>query len=194
MCSVLIFCYYDSEPIIQKALYAGTRLKPAQQRLLSLVGDIEGGCIRLQPLELRHPLLSYTALTQQAYSHYTHSALMELVKLVGSANLLGILFCLCSSKFECQVYCSYRDHFVEGVWHFLCCCLMILTDLMTNAKTCKWRPCMSCWGSAKVFILILYLCALTVIWDQQGKILLETAQPINSFFLAEETRRPTSYS
>ena len=67
----------------------GTHLRPAQQRLLSLVGDIEGGSIRLQHFEVHHPLLSFTALIQQASSHYTHCALMELVKLVGSANLLG---------------------------------------------------------------------------------------------------------
>jgi len=44
---------------------------------------------RLQQLEMHHPLLGTTALKQQAYSHYMRAALPELVKLVGSANLLG---------------------------------------------------------------------------------------------------------
>lgn len=68
---------------------AGTRLSAGQQKFLSLVGEVEGGCIRLGHLELHHPLVSLTALRQQAYSHYMKSALPELVKLVGSANLLG---------------------------------------------------------------------------------------------------------
>lgn len=53
------------------------------------MGEIEGGSIRLAPLELRHPLLDTTALQQQIYSHYMRTAIPELVKLVGSANLLG---------------------------------------------------------------------------------------------------------
>lgn len=67
----------------------GAHLSPGQQKLLSLVGGLEGGCIRLHHLELRHPLISTTALRQQAYSHYMRAALPEVVKLVGSANLLG---------------------------------------------------------------------------------------------------------
>ena len=64
-------------------------MSPGLQRLLSLVGDVEGGCIRLHQLQMRHPLLGTTALRQQVYSHYMRAALPELVKLLGSANLLG---------------------------------------------------------------------------------------------------------
>lgn len=67
----------------------GARLSAGQQKLLSLVGDLEGVCIKLHQLELRHPLISTTALRQQAYSHYIRAALPEVVKLVTSANLLG---------------------------------------------------------------------------------------------------------
>ena len=68
---------------------AGARMSPGLQRLLSLVGAVEGGCIRLHQLQMRHPLLGTTALRQQVYSHYMRAALPELVKLLGSANLLG---------------------------------------------------------------------------------------------------------
>ncbi|KAK9798969.1 hypothetical protein WJX73_003190 [Symbiochloris irregularis] len=59
------------------------------QRLVALVGEVEGGSIRLALLEMRHPLVGTTALQQQIYSHYMRTAIPELVKLVGSANLLG---------------------------------------------------------------------------------------------------------
>lgn len=59
------------------------------QQLLSLAGEVEGGCVRLQALEMRHPLLGSTALKQQAYSHYLRAAVPQIVKLLGSANLLG---------------------------------------------------------------------------------------------------------
>ncbi len=59
------------------------------QRLVALVGEVEGGRISLVPLRMEHPLLGTTALQQQVYSHYMRAALPELVKLVGSANVLG---------------------------------------------------------------------------------------------------------
>ena len=59
------------------------------QRLVAVVGEIEGGSMRFAPLDIRHPLLDTTALQQQIYSHYMRMAIPELVKLVGSANLLG---------------------------------------------------------------------------------------------------------
>jgi hypothetical protein len=59
------------------------------QRLVALVGEVEGGRISLAPLRMEHPLLGTTALQQQVYSHYLRAALPELVKLVGSANVLG---------------------------------------------------------------------------------------------------------
>ena len=74
---------------LKKGVLSGARLSPGQQKLLSLVGELEGGCIRLHQLELRHPLISTTALRQQAYSHYMRAALPEIVKLVGSTSLLG---------------------------------------------------------------------------------------------------------
>ncbi len=51
--------------------------------------QVEGAGLRLARLEMRHPLLGTTALRQQAFSHYMRAALPELVRLVGSANLLG---------------------------------------------------------------------------------------------------------
>lgn len=59
------------------------------QRLVALVGEVEGGRVSLAPLRMEHPLLGTTALQQQVYSHYMRAALPELVKLVGSANVLG---------------------------------------------------------------------------------------------------------
>lgn len=59
------------------------------QRLVALVGEVEGGRVSLAPLQMEHPLLGTTALQQQVYSHYLRAALPELVKLVGSANVLG---------------------------------------------------------------------------------------------------------
>ena len=59
------------------------------QRLAAVVGEIEGGSIKFAPLEMKHPLLDTTALQQQIYSHYMRMAIPELVKLVGSAHLLG---------------------------------------------------------------------------------------------------------
>lgn len=61
------------------------------QRLVALVGEVEGGRVSLAPLRMEHPLLGTTALQQQVYSHYMRAALPELVKLVGSANVLGAL-------------------------------------------------------------------------------------------------------
>ena len=59
------------------------------QRLIALAGEIEGANIRFAALDMRHPLLDTTALQQQIYSHYMRMAIPELVKLVGSASLLG---------------------------------------------------------------------------------------------------------
>ena len=64
-------------------------MRMGMQRLVALVGEVEGGRISLAPLQMEHPLLGTTALQQQVYSHYLRAALPELVKLVGSANVLG---------------------------------------------------------------------------------------------------------
>ena len=56
---------------------------------MALVGEVEGGRVALAPLALRHPLLGAAALQQQVASHYLRAALPELVKLVGSASVLG---------------------------------------------------------------------------------------------------------
>lgn len=61
----------------------------ALQRLLALVGEVEGGRLALPPLDMAHPLLGATALRQRVYSHYTRAVLPQLVKLLGSANVLG---------------------------------------------------------------------------------------------------------
>ena len=68
---------------------AGTALGTGLQRLVALVGEVEGGRITLAALHMEHPLLGLTALQQQVQSHYLRAALPELVKLVGSANVLG---------------------------------------------------------------------------------------------------------
>jgi len=47
--------------------------------VVALVGEVEGGRMALAPLALRH----------QVASHYLRAALPELVKLVGSASVLG---------------------------------------------------------------------------------------------------------
>ena len=73
------------------------------------MGEVEGGCIRLAQLELHHPLLGTTALQQQAYSHYMRAAMPELVKLVGSANLLGRISSARGMRvvtLECSSQCS----------------------------------------------------------------------------------------
>ena len=70
-------------------MLAGTALGTGLQRLVALVGEVEGGRITLAPLHMEHPLLGMTALQQQVQSHYLRAALPELVKLVGSANVLG---------------------------------------------------------------------------------------------------------
>jgi len=57
--------------------------------VVALVGEVEGGRMALAPLALRHPLLGAAALQQQVASHYLRAALPELVKLVGSASVLG---------------------------------------------------------------------------------------------------------
>ena len=67
----------------------GASLGTGLQRLVALVGEVEGGRLSLAPLAMEHPLLGWTALRQQAYSHYARAALPELVKLLGSANVLG---------------------------------------------------------------------------------------------------------
>ena len=53
------------------------------------MGEVEGGRVRLAALELRHPLLALSALQLQVQQHYLRAALPELVKLFGSAALLG---------------------------------------------------------------------------------------------------------
>ncbi len=68
---------------------AGTALGTGLQRLVALVGEVEGGRISLAALHVEHPLLGMTALQQQIQSHYLRAALPEIVKLVGSANVLG---------------------------------------------------------------------------------------------------------
>ena len=68
---------------------AGTALGTGLQRLVALVGEVEGGRITLAALHMEHPLLGLTALQQQVQSHYLRAALPELVKLVGSASVLG---------------------------------------------------------------------------------------------------------
>ena len=67
----------------------GAALGSGLQRVLALVGEVEGGRLSLAPLAMEHPLLGWTALRQQAYSHYARATLPELVKLLGSANVLG---------------------------------------------------------------------------------------------------------
>lgn len=67
----------------------GGSIGTGMQRLVALVGEVEGGRVSLAPLRMEHPLLGTTALQQQVYSHYMRAALPELVKLVGSANVLG---------------------------------------------------------------------------------------------------------
>ncbi len=102
-------------------LIAGTALGTGLQRLVALVGEVEGGRITLAPLHMEHPLLGMTALQQQVQSHYLRAALPELVKLVGSANVLGeaqlsyLLFCctmLRSFRFctcSALLWCVGRD-------------------------------------------------------------------------------------
>lgn len=68
---------------------AGTALGTGLQRLVALVGEVEGGRLSLAALHMEHPLLGTTALQQQIQSHYLRAALPEIVKLVGSANVLG---------------------------------------------------------------------------------------------------------
>ena len=70
-------------------MFTGTALGTGLQRLVALVGEVEGGRITLAALHMEHPLLGMTALQQQIQSHYLRAALPELVKLVGSANVLG---------------------------------------------------------------------------------------------------------
>lgn len=67
----------------------GTALGTGLQRLVALVGEVEGGRITLAALHMEHPLLGTTALQQAVHSHYLRAALPEIVKLVGSANVLG---------------------------------------------------------------------------------------------------------
>ena len=75
--------------VIHAGKSAGTALGTGLQRLVALVGEVEGGRITLAALHMEHPLLGMTALQQQVQSHYLRAALPELVKLVGSANVLG---------------------------------------------------------------------------------------------------------
>lgn len=86
---------------------------------MALVGEVEGGRVALAPLALRHPLLGAAALQQQVASHYLRAALPELVKLVGSASVLGARECPRVSGFPAaaggQPYLSALPELVELV-------------------------------------------------------------------------------
>ena len=84
--------------------------------------------LRLQQLEMHHPLLGTTALRQQAYSHYMRVALPELVKLVGSANLLG------------DILQSKNHHLPSCSFHNTLSLLTILPPrhLQSKAHLCPW--------------------------------------------------------
>ena len=73
---------------------------------------MEGGRITLAALHMEHPLLGTTALQQAVHSHYLRTALPEIVKLVGSANVLGVaLFCrqsLCTMT-QLTLFGSFRQ-------------------------------------------------------------------------------------
>jgi hypothetical protein len=59
-------------------------------RLITLLGEVEGGGLKLGALELQHPLLGSSALVQLIYSHYARSLLPQVLKLIGSSNVLGM--------------------------------------------------------------------------------------------------------
>ncbi len=72
-------------------MYCAGRL----DRILALVGELEGGRIRFAAFQMQHPLLGMTALKQRIYTNYIRAALPEVVKLVGSTNFLGkLLHCV----------------------------------------------------------------------------------------------------
>ena len=83
---------------------AGTALGTGLQRLVALVGEVEGGRLSLAALHMEHPLLGTTALQQQIQSHYLRAALPEIVKLVGSANVLGAPLLSMHEASLCQAF------------------------------------------------------------------------------------------
>ena len=62
---------------------------PGVQTVLALVGEVEGAHVTLGGLTLRHPLLGPAQLRQAVAAHYARAAVPVIVKLVGSASVLG---------------------------------------------------------------------------------------------------------
>ena len=61
----------------------------ALQRVVAVVGEVEGAAMHFAALDMRHPLLARRALVQKVYSHYMRAAWPSLVRLLGSSSLLG---------------------------------------------------------------------------------------------------------
>lgn len=63
-------------------------------KFLSLLGEVEGVSVSVKAFDLQHPLLARSALVQLVYSHYLRSLLPQVLKLIGSSNVLGELIYL----------------------------------------------------------------------------------------------------
>ena len=68
----------------------GAGTSRALQRVVAVVGEIEGAAMHFAALDMRHPLLGRRALVQKVYSHYMRAAWPSLVRLLGSSSLLGM--------------------------------------------------------------------------------------------------------